>query len=122
MARVLAGYANERVKLPNGERADLGTKLEDCVLDPRHPEGRHKARVFEAVLGITRENADPLRDALLAAAHTSDEAEWRGDVGFGDVYLLRVPVVAGDRSAAVVSAWIVRHGEDFPRLVTCYIG
>ena len=92
------------------------------MLDPRHPEGRHKARLFEAVLGITRDNADPLRDALFAAARTSDEAEWRGDVGFGDVYLLRVPVVAGDRSAAVVSAWIVRRGEDFPRLVTCYIG
>ena len=44
------------MKLPNGDRADLGTKIEDYVLNPRHWEGRHKARVFESVLGITLAN------------------------------------------------------------------
>jgi hypothetical protein len=41
------------MKLPNGERADLGSKIEDYVLNPSHWEGRHKARVFESMLGIT---------------------------------------------------------------------
>jgi hypothetical protein len=44
------------VKLPNGDRADLGTKLIDYVLNPEHRQGRHKARVFESSLGISREN------------------------------------------------------------------
>jgi len=44
------------MKLPNGDRADLGSKIEDYVLNPRHWEGRHKARVFESVLGITPAN------------------------------------------------------------------
>jgi len=31
------------MKLPNGDHADLGTKIEDYVLNPRHWEGHHKA-------------------------------------------------------------------------------
>jgi hypothetical protein len=56
------------MKLPNGDRADLGTKLEDYVLNPRHREGRHKARLFESVLGITLANIGVLRQAILSAA------------------------------------------------------
>jgi hypothetical protein len=48
------------MRLPNGNRADLGTKLEDYVLNPRHREGRHKARVFESALGLTLANVDVL--------------------------------------------------------------
>jgi hypothetical protein len=52
------------MQLPNGERADLGTKLEEYVLNPLHREGKHKARMFESVLGITLANAQVLRSAL----------------------------------------------------------
>jgi len=69
------------MKLPNGDRADLGTKIEDYVLNPSHWEGRHKARVFESVLGITLDNQHVLREAILAAAMNSDEAEALGDNG-----------------------------------------
>ena len=41
-------------------------KLEDYTLNPLHAEGRHKARVFGSVLGITASNAHVLRQALLA--------------------------------------------------------
>ncbi len=109
------------MKLPNGERADLGTKLEDYSLNPSHRDGRHKARVFAAVLGITLDNRQVLKDALLHAAATSDAAESRGDNGFGEVFLLRFPLTTKQNTATVLSVWIVRHGEDFPRLATCYI-
>jgi hypothetical protein len=79
------------MKLPNGERADLGTKLEDYSLNPWHRDGRHKARVFASVLGITLENQQSLRDALLHAAATSDAAEFRGDNGFGEVLCFASP-------------------------------
>lgn len=109
------------MKLPKGERADLGTKLEDYVLNLSHPGGRHKARVFGSLLGITLANADILRQALLKAAATSDEAESRGDNGFGEVFILRFPLATERAAATVLSGWIVRHGEDFPKLTTCYI-
>jgi uncharacterized protein DUF6883 len=113
--------SSRSMRLPKGERADLGTKLEDYVLNTLHRHGRHKARVFDAVLGITSANADVLGRALLDAAATSDQAEARGDTGFGDVYSLRFPVRTGKGSATILSVWIGRSGEDFPRLATCYI-
>jgi Domain of unknown function (DUF4926) len=109
------------MKLPHGERANLGTKLADYSLNPLHRDGRNKARVFDAVLGVTLANADVLRDALLNAAAHSDSAEPRGDNGFGDVYIVRFPLTTTKGTATVLSAWIIRHGEDFPRLTTCYI-
>ena len=109
------------MKLPNGDRADLGTKIEDYVLNPRHREGRHKARVFESALGIGLDNREILRRAILSAAKTSDQVEALGDNGHGEVYVLRFPLVTPRGRATVLTSWIIRHGEDFPRLVTCYI-
>ena len=109
------------MKLPNGDRADLGSKIEDYVLNPGHWEGRHKARVFESMLGITRSNRHVLREAILAAAMNSDEAEALGDNGHGTVYVLRFPLTTANRTAMILTAWIIRHEEDFPRLITCYI-
>lgn len=77
--------------------------------------------MFESALGVTLANAEVLRRALLDAAATSDQAEFKGDNGFGEVYVLRFPLSTPRGAAIVVSAWIVRHGEDFPRLTTCYI-
>ena len=109
------------MRLPNGIKAELGTKIEDYVLNPLHRDGRNKARVFEAILGITLADAPLLRRALLDAAATSDDAEAKGDNGFGEVHVLRFPMTTAKGSATILSAWVVRHGEDFPRLTTCYI-
>ena len=109
------------MKLPNGERADLGVKLEEYVLNRLHPDGRHKARVFESALGITLADPSVLRQAILAAAASSDDVEARGDNGHGHVFVLRFPLSTAKGRAVVLTAWIVRHGEDFPRLTTCYI-
>lgn len=109
------------MKPPNGERANLGTKLEDYTLNRPHRDGRNKARVFDSTLGITLANADVLHHALLDAAAHSDQAESRGYNGFGEVYVLRFPLTTTEGTTTVLSAWIIRHGEDFPRLTTCYI-
>ena len=113
------------MKLPNGNRADLGNKIEDYSLNFGHREGRHKARVFLSALGISLENADMLRSAVLAVAAASDDVEARGANGFGNVFVLRFPMQTAMQtatgSAVVLTVWIIRHGEDFPRLANCYI-
>ena len=109
------------MKLPNGNRAALGTKIEDYSLNALHREGRHKARVFAAVLGITLDHTEVLRRAVLAAAAESDDVEARGDNGFGEVFVLRFPMETELGAAVVLTAWIIRRSEDFPRLTTCYI-
>src|SRR6266511_3760357 len=56
-------------------------------MNPEHPRGKHKARVFAAALGFTAENADELRAALLTAAATADVQPVASD-RFGDRYVL----------------------------------
>ena len=97
------------MRLPNGDRADLGTKLEDYVLNPRHREGRHKARVFESSLGITLANGDVLRQTILSAAGNSDDAEALGNNGHGEIYILRVRLETQKGSATVMTV------VDYPR-------
>jgi len=109
------------VKLPNGERAELGTKLEDYCLNPFHRQGQNKAYVFESVLGITLTNADVLRKAIQQAAAVSEDAIRKGNNGYGDVYQLRLRLSTAKGTATVLTGWIVRRGEDFPRLTTCFI-
>ena len=90
------------MRLANGHRAHLGTKLEDYVLSVTHREGRHKARMFESVLGVTASSADVLRRALLDAA-AADEAEARGDTGFVNMYVFRVPLSTAKGSGGKTS-------------------
>jgi hypothetical protein len=102
------------VKLPNGDRADLGTKLSVYVLNPEHRHGRHKARVFASSLGITQQNQQRLADALRNAATDSTDVISIGDQGFGETFEVRFPLATGSGQATVLSAWIIRRGEDFP--------
>lgn len=109
------------MKLPNGHNAELGTKLEEYSLNPFHRQGQHKARVFESALGITLANREILSHALLAQAADSDAFVPVGDNGYGEVFVLRFMLTTARGTATVLSAWIVRHNEDFPRLTTCFI-
>ncbi|MDJ0795692.1 MAG: hypothetical protein QNJ51_02455 [Calothrix sp. MO_167.B12] len=40
-------------------------KLHDYCLNPEHPQGKHKARLFLSILGMTADNAEDLRQILL---------------------------------------------------------
>lgn len=54
------------MKLPNADNAFVDiAKLRDYSLDVAHKEGKHKARVFASVLGLTRNDANWLREQLL---------------------------------------------------------
>jgi hypothetical protein len=54
-------------RLPNAERAILDlAKVRDYCLNPCHPEGRHKARVFKTALGAWAGNAKWVRAAPLS--------------------------------------------------------
>jgi anti-sigma regulatory factor (Ser/Thr protein kinase) len=109
------------MKLPNGDRADLSTKIEDYVLNLQHRRGRHKARVFASALGITLGNQTILATALLEAAANSTDVISIGNQGFGERFEIRFPLTTEQGTATVLSAWIIRRGEDFPRLTTCFI-
>jgi hypothetical protein len=108
------------LKLPNPDRAIVDiAKLRTYCLDPCHPEGGHKARVFEAALGLSIEDAVWLRKWLLDVAH--EDARYLRSDEFGVTYAIDFELSTPAGSVVVRSGWIVRHGEDFPRLTTCFV-
>ena len=120
VALILSG-ALFQMKLPNVERAFVDiAKLRDYSLDPVHPEGKHKARVFAAALGLSRNDANWLCGQLLAVARTHDCRPGR-KTEHGQRYVLDFTLSHGGKSALVRSVWNVRPAEDFPRLVTCFV-
>ncbi len=109
------------MKLPNAERAvvDLA-KLRDYCLSPIHPRGKHKARVFMARLGLMPAHATELQTALLKAAGNQEALPADRDA-YGQRYVIDFTMTGPSGQALVRSSWIVRDGEDFPRLTSCYV-
>jgi hypothetical protein len=108
-------------KLPNPEKAVVETrKLRDYCLSPEHPRGRQRARVFASALGLTVEDSQELRRALLAAA-LSEEALVAEEDQYGQRYMLDFETGTEMGSAVASSGWMVRSGEDFPRFTSCWV-
>lgn len=95
-------------------------KLIEYCLNPDHPEGRHKARVFQRALGIDQNRANDLHD-LLRAAISNEEAEFIFEDRFGKYYRIDYQV-EGLRGAEILrSYWIMPVGRKLARLVTCFV-
>jgi len=108
------------MKLVNGEHAivDIRKLLEYC-LNLQHPRGRHKARVFASV-GIRKADAKKLRGALLSAASENEAQPGVANL-YGQRYIVDLALVQEERVVKIRSTWIVRAGEDLPRLTSCYV-
>ena len=95
-------------------------KLVQYVLNPDHPRGCHKARVFLSVLGIAQADWRYLRDQLVAAVVG---APVRGTriTPFGVLYDIVVLVDGLNGSThPVATVWLVAD-EDVPRLVSSWV-
>ena len=108
--------------VPNAHLAVVDdAKLVEYCLNPQHPRGRHKARVFRSRLEIKApKEFQILRDALLAAVKTSVASVGEVD-SFGQRYI--VDFEMGSPAGGTTGAKCVDHpaDEDFPRLSTCYV-
>lgn len=87
--------------MPNAGRAvvDLA-KLLDYCLSTDHPRGRHKARVFQLVLGFTSAEADELVTLLMIAARNDEAVPGEHD-DYGQRYTVDF-LVTGPRGQANV--------------------
>ena len=110
------------MKLPFAERAIVEPeKVREYLLSATHSVGRFKAAFF-SVLGYTDENWAELQRDLLRIAAEGEAVQGKFS-RFGNKY--EVPAILtgpSGRSAAVLTVWIVRHGEEIPRLVTAMPG
>jgi hypothetical protein len=108
------------MRVPNAERAFIDiAKLQSYALDPNHRVGRHKARLFAAMLGLRMADAERLRQILADSVQMNEAVLGQLDE-HGQRYQVDFVLTRQGRHANVRSVWIIRIGEDFPRLVTCY--
>lgn len=109
------------MKLPHADRAVVDVeKLRNYCLSPSHPRGKHKARVFVRVLGLTAADADELRQRILSAVILEDAIPTDQDE-YGQRYAVDFRISRQGNEALVLSLWIIRASEDFPRLTSCYV-
>jgi hypothetical protein len=106
--------------LPNPDRAVIDPfKVRDYLLSSAHPVGRFKARFFVS-LGYTADRWEKLQSDILGVARSgtvSGETVTSYGCKFEVDGILTAP---SGRSAGVRTVWIIRAGEDFPRLVTVF--
>jgi hypothetical protein len=106
--------------IPNGENAIVELrKLRDYCLNLEHSTGKHKARLFSSLLGITAENAEELRQILLFVVKTQKVKLGRFDA-FGQRYTLDFTLEWQNKSAVIRSGWIIEVDSSIPRLTSCY--
>jgi hypothetical protein len=106
--------------IPNSENAVVDIrKLRNYCLNPEHDEGKHKARLFSSILGMTTDNAEELQQIILKVVKTHEVSLGRRDE-FGQRYTLDFTLEWQNRSATIRSGWIIEEGSDVPRLTTCY--
>ena len=88
-------------------------------LNPEHKTGKHKARLFRSILGMTAENAPELGQILLEVVKTHEAKLGRCDT-FGQRYTLDFKLEWQNRNAFIRSCWIIEHNSQIPRLTSCY--
>jgi len=108
------------LKLPNGEQAEISMqKLIGYCLNPEHPSGRHKARVFASVLGITNENAEILR-SLVQTAAIEGEVIQQDTTAFGHQFKVDY-VVPNTEGIWLRTIWEVSLQNPNPRLISAFL-
>lgn len=96
-------------------------KLTEYALNPDSPRGRHKARVFERVLGYTRANHRALLTEIEAKAPEAD-VELQSQDEFGSRYRADLQIEGPEgQQATICTGWIVPEEQDEVRLVTLWV-
>jgi hypothetical protein len=109
------------MKIPGASRVFIDPrKLEEYSLSLEHPRGRHKARVFQSALDVSIKNIAEL-EMRIREALTEEECTQGESDRFGERYTVDFHWTRQGRTATIRTTWIVRTGEDFPRLTSCYV-
>ena len=109
-------------KLPNVDKVTVDpNKVKNYALDPNHPVGGNKAKVFESSLGYNQSNADQLMKQVQNKLPNSEAI-----LGVKDQYGQRFTVdmqITGPNgnTATVRTGWIIDPGAEIPRMTTIYV-
>ena len=89
-------------------------------MNPEHPVGGNKAKVFEAALGFNQANAAELirqlQDGVTKIAAQPGKVDQ-----FGARYTVDISVVGPKGSGIVRTGWIIKAGSGVPILTTMFV-
>ncbi|MDX2250099.1 MAG: hypothetical protein SF052_25175 [Bacteroidia bacterium] len=108
---LLPGYNDAIIPIP---------KIRDYALNPLHPEGKHKAIVFKSALGLTQQDYLWLIDEIYNGIAIIDAVEEENS-SFGKRYHVDLFIRTDYNEAVIRTAWIIRNGESYPSLTSCYV-
>ncbi len=108
-------------RLLNADKAVIDPrKLTAYALDPDHPVGGNKARVFEAELGYNQSNADDLLEQLRQGVTNHLPVPASVDK-FGSRFTVDIPVTGPRGNGVVRTGWIFKGESEIPELTTLFV-
>ena len=109
------------MKLPNADKAIIDSKkIKEYCLNPEHPRGKHKAKIFQSSLDFTSEDTAEL---IYEITKNLPELECRqGQVDeYGQRYMVDIEIERNGFRAIIRTGWIIKRNETQPRLTTCFV-
>ncbi|WP_312972844.1 DUF6883 domain-containing protein [Atlantibacter sp.] len=118
----IKGFTSESGTLLNAEHAVVDyRKLSTYSLDPNHPTGGHKARVFQSALGYNPTNANIL-GARVQEGILSAPAKMLEPINFGQKMAVDMPILGvNGETVTVRTGWIYETDSLVPRLTTIFV-
>ncbi|WP_420998529.1 DUF6883 domain-containing protein [Cupriavidus sp. 30B13] len=95
-------------------------KLTEYALNPEHPVGGNKARVFESAMGFTKSNAEDLMQQLRQGVMSNTPIAGKVDQ-FGSRFTVDIPVTGPIGNGTFRSGWIYKPGSNVPELTTIFV-
>ncbi len=116
------GIIKENDLLPNGRSAIIPEpKIKGYALNMNHPTGKDKAVAFETALGYNQENADDLINNIQVNIRNY-RAMFKDETQYGKRYEIIMNLKgANGKTANVLTAWMIKNGDDFPTLTSAYV-
>lgn len=117
-----AGFLSRSGTLFNADKAVIDPKkLTSYALNPDHPVGGNKAKVFESALGYNHTNVEDLMTKVQAGV-VSNPAKLLGSDNFGQRMAVEMPITGINGNTAIVrTGWMYDAGSSVPRLTTIFV-
>ncbi|MCR6109450.1 hypothetical protein HXA35_03765 [Bacillus sp. A301a_S52] len=118
-ASVVKGIDNA---IPNFNKATIDPrKLTDYALNPNHPVGGNKAKVFESALGYNQSNANQLMEQIQKNLANTPATLGKADQ-YGQRYTVDLLINGPNgKTATVRTGWIIKSGSDTPEMTTLFV-
>ena len=105
--------------LPSAAQAVIdAAKIKSYALNPDHPVGGNKARVFDSALGFNQSNADEFISQVQQGVMNNTATLGKLD-NYGQRYTVIIPMTGPNgNTVPVLTGWILDPGSTIPRLTT----